>query len=1019
MKKIITVLTFTFLCSAVFAKGGLLAGTGKTKYIQTKWFDIIYPEESRESAMRIASICDELYEKLCAEYSSPELEKKEIGKPQFRMPVVITPQREAFNAYYSNYTFNHIVLYDTLPEESGSVSSNELENTFLHELTHAVSFNTTTPSVRNLMNIFGDTFNIGGFLVPTTFISEGATVAEESKEGEGRLNDGFFLHTIRQAKADGTFPDYSDVTGSRDIFPYSSDGYMFGGPFAEYLQQTYGMQKYAEFWYEAISRLHISYRGAFKDAYGFTIDKAWEEFKASIKIPDVKQHVLEEEGTEDFLKTTESSVGNFKGHRFTNFCMTEKGFYFLDECTSTVYFCKKSGSTYLKAEKLFTKTNITSLGASRDGRYLTVNFYSVNHIAAKSKLCIYDTQKKSFYKVNGTGLKSACIIKKDDTYILAAVENIKQDFSIKIYSLDEKMNASPVKEVKLPFDCQAFSPCDAGNGNLTFILKDASVWNVGILNVFYSNEKPEISKVPLPEKNIRIRNLASGLNENEFTFCYVKKETFPRFGKLVLNKESSGLYKADFFLSTKDINGGIYFPVDAGNGKIIYSSYDITSYNLISVEQKVLEINAAASVMQSADVKNAAGAKAVMENPVVTGAVMEGDDINTDAVKNGGDFLKTAEKNYNAPYHLRGLFVPLATVTAFNLINSGRTSVMAAETSALLGATYIMTNPWGSDNLTLSAGYDAFNKMGGASVTFSGNADTSVYSYNNQISAVFYDGGFLQETNLFTFTSAFRLGNYSSIGFTEYNGFFFGKIYELNSDENIFVKSPRIVFDDFHWYDENIVSAEFSTIHKTGSGTFESSGFSVSANYQTVLCGTVSDKKISLYDLNSTADYLFKEKNFYQNLYPEVTVRLSHLLPLECSYGYTYNFPLSITASLLPDYGTFLYAQASIVLFAKEIQKGLSFMPLYFNRFFIRSGFIHQTTNSNSSFEILNLQNDFNEFSSMTHKQIIFASLNLQGKYNSGMACNVLHDLGIIFTYNIQTKKPAFSISYKYDIGGI
>ena len=73
----------------------------KIRIASTKWFDIIYPVESENSARELFDKADSIYEKICASYGK---------EPDFRMPVVITPDTDAYNAYFSNGHYNHIVL---------------------------------------------------------------------------------------------------------------------------------------------------------------------------------------------------------------------------------------------------------------------------------------------------------------------------------------------------------------------------------------------------------------------------------------------------------------------------------------------------------------------------------------------------------------------------------------------------------------------------------------------------------------------------------------------------------------------------------------------------------------------------------------------------------------------------------------------------------------------------------------------------------------------------------------------
>ena len=272
MKKFCSLVTVLFVCTMLFARGGLLTGQKNVRCIQTEWFDIIFGEDSERSAAHLALYADSIYDEICAAYEM---------SPKFRMPVTLLPNSDEFNAFFSNGFYNHIVLIDTTPGEDFVEFSDNLLGTFRHELTHAVSYNTTNKAFRAVQNIFADAVNFSIFS-GSGFMAESASVSFESGDGratasdgsgtveyvgEGRLNDWFYLHLIRQAKLQGTFPPYQDVTGHRDIFP-AGEYYYYGGPFAGFLQKTYGMQKYADWWY-ACNSIMLRHQGSEGDREQF------------------------------------------------------------------------------------------------------------------------------------------------------------------------------------------------------------------------------------------------------------------------------------------------------------------------------------------------------------------------------------------------------------------------------------------------------------------------------------------------------------------------------------------------------------------------------------------------------------------------------------------------------------------------------------------------------------------------------------------------------------------------------
>ena len=209
---IFTSVFLVFIHLSGYSADGIMWGQKDIRVISTKWFDIIYTPESSESAVLLYENADRIY------YEIAELYGRE---PQERMPVVLSSQTEQFNAYFSTGYYNHIVLYDTSVTEDLAVFTNDLLSTFRHELTHAYTYNLKNKFWSVIGDIFGEAVNPAGLFV-TSGLAEGATVTSESSYGEGRLNDEYALHIVKQAKLEGKFPFYSDVQGTSDKYPHCS-----------------------------------------------------------------------------------------------------------------------------------------------------------------------------------------------------------------------------------------------------------------------------------------------------------------------------------------------------------------------------------------------------------------------------------------------------------------------------------------------------------------------------------------------------------------------------------------------------------------------------------------------------------------------------------------------------------------------------------------------------------------------------------------------------------------------------
>ena len=136
LKKIISIIAVFCVCTqfVLSAHSGMFAGEKDLRVVKTKWFDIIYPLRCEESAAILFEKADLVYEEVTAQYGLT---------PSFRMPVVITPAVENFNAFWTSVPYNHIAIYDTGASGAGglAVFSETLLSTFRHELTHAVTYN--------------------------------------------------------------------------------------------------------------------------------------------------------------------------------------------------------------------------------------------------------------------------------------------------------------------------------------------------------------------------------------------------------------------------------------------------------------------------------------------------------------------------------------------------------------------------------------------------------------------------------------------------------------------------------------------------------------------------------------------------------------------------------------------------------------------------------------------------------------------------------------------------------------
>ena len=572
------------LFSQLHAYQGIMTGfEGKLRIAKTKYFDIIYPSESEASANILFERADELYDQLLEKYMVPH---------PFRITVSISPAMESFNALFTCFPYNAILMYDTPPTHNMMVFSETVINTFRHELIHAITYNSKNTFWHGVGSIFGDT--ISPSVATTTLgFAEGATVSTESDGGEGRMNSEYHLTMIKQAKIEGKFPKYSEIQGARDIVPSTQTCYYFGGAFSEYLQKTYGFQKYAQFWYNATNIQKFSYLfyfANFKKVYGISFEKAWKDFYDSIEIPELNTELTntavaqtstpsadEKTSWPENSPITPALANRNNGKKFYS-CLTssQKGYAWYDNTNLNIYFCEKNG----KIHKIAKEYGVSNLNLSPDGRFLAVSYTKARPNTSKTYVKFLDLEKHKTYTVKKGSFRDAAVFMNQNRYYAACVRTLSQNTQLEIYELsdDKKRNTpaaheiqnvqempesrktgnkklvSPVTTITAPFESYIYSPSGNQDGTLFFLYKQALGFSICSFNL----NSGEISKLEIPEftqkeNRASIRSLDCN-GDNFLTFSFSERGTFPRAGIIDLRTKQVKL-------GQDDISGGFYNPV--------------------------------------------------------------------------------------------------------------------------------------------------------------------------------------------------------------------------------------------------------------------------------------------------------------------------------------------------------------------------------------------------------------------------------------------------------------------------
>ena len=883
-KKLIAGLVFSLLCASIFAHGGMFSGERKLRVVKTQWFDIIYPERCEASAAILFAKADSVYEEVTAQYGLT---------PAFRMPVIITPAVEQFNAFWTAVPYNHIAIYDTGASGSSdlAVFSETLLSTFRHELTHAVTYNMKNGFWRAMGKVFGDEF-APGMVTVTTGMAEGATVTSESAAGEGRLNDEYAKHYVKQAKIEGKFPSYHDVSGASDVSP-SGSPYYFTGAFHGWLQEKYGLSAYADFWYRVVNGKSLTIAGAFKKSFGIKLSTAWKQFMADYDVPQIEANPVRAGQAQDFFEPALADYSrlNNAGSLYGSLSAAGSKLIWTDRFGGRVFLREadlqgvNEDSSHNPLPVLFSLRGLTTARLSTDGRFIAASYMSESSPTVSARVKIYDLKNHSFYTVKETGFKSAAIAVTQNAggntgnYYLIAQKYFSQVYSIAVYkiSLNKEgliKGTEPFAEVRLGTETNPYAFTPLQDGTFAWLKKERMSYSLCISAL----DGTLLKSYDFPDGMV-VRSLSawggaaaaeipegSATSDSVFYFSYAQKDTLPRLGRVELG--SGG---AKLSLSSEDISGGVFEPV-FWNGKLVYIGEFYRQNRLLC--------------LAGGDLGDAGSLTRVDDISGEIKSLTQGD-VDGDSGELAPQLPSLNSKPYNPFSYLnRGILVPLS------MYKPDYIGPNAAETSELysylLGITYITAQPWTSgitDVYTLTSGWDFETETAGVSLKISTGTETPLFQTQTEIKSEFNRDGWKQGGGIFTFSSTMATGNKSKL--------------TLSNTTKALIGSQDI----YHYYIEDIVSLTWSNIMKAGPGRFENKGVAFSISY-----GGRRDAPFEA-DSDPYADL--------SALSAAVRFCIPRLLPFESAYGFTYNIPLNLGFKILPTSSIYGYAS-----FGKEYSKG-------------------------------------------------------------------------------------------------
>ncbi|MBR4463715.1 MAG: hypothetical protein IKS40_03815 [Treponema sp.] len=929
----------------LFAKGGPMSGAGKLSVIRTQYFDIIYPEECRRGAEKIAGLADGYYEEIAALFETD---------CKIRFPVSITKSVETTNGYFTVAPYNAIVLQYTPPEISLDQNSDSLAAVFYHELTHAVSTNIKNGFSRFVSAVFGDWFAPAGFL-ETSFMHEGTAVSFESLKGEGRVHDPYSRLLVVQAKLDGRFPDWRDVTGARDIFPGGTDAYAFGALFCHYLQERYGMEKYALFW-KTTGSLH-GFKSSIKRTYGKPLSEIWDDFEEWVSLPQVTEVPSAEHGVGDFFvdfgleKARDDGFSRSNSRRQVFKCIASSayGLAWFETKTGGVWYGEMKEGSLQKPRKLFTCPAVSRLSLSPDGAWLLLSYLQTDR-TTKARLALYNIKRKKLRALSLPSVRDAAFVRGEDGSLQIACVSIAGDKpSLEVYALDGErglLQKKPLPEKRFVFkeDEQPFSPALAADGGLACIVKKGMNWHIRL----YENDS--VYREYGSEKTI-IHNLQSMYLPDgrlALAFSYAEsgdKPVLPRAGMLAVDMAS---YESTLVLQDDDVSGGVLNAVllPGDREKFLYVSAFYDKQRLMLMDfagRKVIRHSEDAPERLAVEKETPAGEPAVAGDLPLTGERSAGEPVVTEPLTAGERI------SYNPfRYYRRNLRIPIGLVKSYrrndlDTYTFGYTNLG----TAFLGATAASSTPWQDGIVALSGGWNPFDKNGGACFSVTGGNDTFKYNVNGNL---LFDGyGFMQTTEGISLSKTL----YSRFGKSFSGGasgvYFYGHGKHGEADD---------------WSARTRGYLQFSTVRKMSPRYADSAGITLQP--------FILWERISSHYVNA---------GFTAGL------RIPGL------------FPLSLSASLFPSTTFFASASASIYLFSLEVQKGIP-LALYIDRIYLTATYSGKFSyKADTYFDISRTADIARNLSKNDYSDLVQLRLAGVASVNAGVLSRLTFDAGIAFQY--------------------
>lgn len=1033
------------LACSLNLRAGIMSRPRVVNVISTEFFDILFPKESTETAEILAESADGIFRESMTYMRSVS---------PFRMPVVISPDSDTFSVTYSPVPYNRIVIYESVPDADSSHYGNALLDSFRRETMRAVTASVKTPFWHFMTNFLGFDVLQPAVLLNLPFsLAEGAAHAADADRKNGILSDGHAIQILAQAKLDGEFPTWLQASGARDIYPGKQLALTAGAAFTAYIQQRWGIYRYAEFWNEC-GRVHAFSltAGIFRKIYGVPLADVWKDFEDSVPLPD----------TSAYSGNGAPLFGSDSQGLYRNIMSTPYGLVWYDMMRHEVDIFTPSGTTE-ERRLLFLAAEVTRMTLSPDGRFLAVSHIqdSTRENFSRDTVWIYDLKERKFLSET-FALRDAALIELDDG--ATGITGIRTDrntselqvwYAAEVNSVSGTENGRESRPENPLIFSRKFgrnsvpsSPIGTGRGKIALLLNennrsllmtcgtgdtDEQFWRLSAETGKTDGDNPVRTELKIRRLNT-VKNIGSnGRIVSELYMFEFLPEGIPAFTRtacLLMDKDGS---PDEIWLQKNDISGGMNSPALRGN-TVWYSAHKFSHDELRQIPFTSLEF--VRGKMEPVIPQYAQDEiHPAPEISVKTETTENGDTVTT-------KYLGAHEIGTYNPfrYMFHGTWIPMLPVKEISLENG-------TEFWPGLGTAYLtQSDPLMNNELTLSAGFgfakldftklvnpteESLAEFQKGMTDFDKDISFAAFTKNTSTPVDISAGGLLKFNWSGQYDMKILLGTAWEIPLGM-------KIRRLSMDIQSLLTASTGYMDitqkDTHpdmaaWtavgesYRNFKVSSKviYTNIHQYGASPFEMRGISFGSTL------------LALWDINrieadregsesAESGTSWNPNNILEtitqlNMAFFATAEIPRLTPLENTGGWILSVPAEIYAEIFNTNGTSLKAYTEFLLVGKEIQYGIPLLNLYFSRLGLKAGYditLNYDTAAVSVPDIRDVSKFYGVFANSKLNDSLYLKLNMDFVPVVGRLSTLLMKSTFRFSFYPRTQGFKFSFDMKF-----